>query len=314
MHDRKVAIIKNKKCYMSSDYVRNILNTYRGRNKYYNNSEHNDDNLIKIEKSQYIDICKEKPVILYNKLKKRDISTENQVKKELADNFGYLNNSALKYHLIKFYSVNISNENLKKNNNKKKTRNKLNNNTNLLFKSLENDDKRQIRQLRIKYSDKLRKRSNTFKKSNIKNNLENKLYKRINNSSNKLDKKKLANEENMIKLITNNIKKNDKINNNNINDLISRKKGYLDINEISYKNIVINENEKNNEKEEKRKVKLFKDGKYIKKPKPFKNVNNMNVMLRKKKKNLNLKDVVDAFEYMKKIKNEINHLKNTNNK
>ena len=129
MHDRKVAIIKNKKCYMSSDYVRNIINTYRGRNK--NNFP---TDFFKIKKSENIGVSKEQPVLLYDKLRKRNISMENQVKKELADNFGYLNNAALKYNLLKFYSLNISNENLLKNKNKK-NQNKFQNRLNLSSKT-----------------------------------------------------------------------------------------------------------------------------------------------------------------------------------
>ena len=69
---------------------------------------------------------------------------ENQVKKELADNFGYLNNAALKYNLLKFYSLNISNENLLKNKNKK-NKNKFQNRLNLsskTFYSLEKEKRK----------------------------------------------------------------------------------------------------------------------------------------------------------------------------
>ena len=55
MHDRKVAIIKNKKIYMSSDYVRKIINTYKGRNLLNSNPGINDI-LLKIEGSQNIDV------------------------------------------------------------------------------------------------------------------------------------------------------------------------------------------------------------------------------------------------------------------
>ena len=48
MHDRQVAVINNKKCYMSSDYIRKIVNTYRGRNILNSNSNINDI-LLKID-------------------------------------------------------------------------------------------------------------------------------------------------------------------------------------------------------------------------------------------------------------------------
>ena len=113
MHDRKVAIIKNKKIYMSSDYVRKIINTYKGRNLLNSNPGINDI-LLKIEGSQNIDVSKEQPLILFNKSKKRDINMENQIKKELAENQGFLNNDALKKNLLRFYSYDLSKDNTTK--------------------------------------------------------------------------------------------------------------------------------------------------------------------------------------------------------
>jgi len=280
MHDRKVAIIKNKKCYMSSDYVRNIIDTYQGRNK--NNYNHN---FFKIEKSQNIDVSKDQPVLLYDKLRKRNISMENQVKKELADNFGYLNNAALKYNLLKFYSLNISNENLLKNKNNKN--NNIQNRLNLsskTFKSLEYEK----RKLQINYS--------------------NKFNQRFNSANNKLDKNELMNEDYIKKLMD---IKNKGCNINNIR----RKKEYLDMNYISYENIEIVKNEKRDEKKEKRRVKIFENGKYIKTKKKDKKVNevNNNINERRDKKKICFKNAVDGFEYINRIKNERKNLKSPNN-
>ena len=305
MHDRKVAIIKNKKCYMSSDYVRNIIDTYQGRNKNNNNYNHN---FFKIEKSQNIDVSKDQPVLLYDKLRKRNISMENQVKKELADNFGYLNNSALKYNLLKFYSLNISNENLLKNKNNKN--NNVQNRLNLsskTFKSLDNEK----RKLQINYSDKIRKKfkSNTFKKSNSKI-IDNKFNKRFNSANNKLDKNELMKDDYIKKLMSNKYK--------GFNyDNIKRKKEYLDTNFISYENIEIVKEEKKDEKKEKRRVKIFENGKYIKtkkKDKKVNEVNNNDINERRDKKKICIKNVVDGFEYINKIKNERKNLKSPNNK
>ena len=289
MNDRKVAIIKNKKCFISSDYVHKILNSYKGRNRINNN-------LRKIELSQNIEISKEQPVILYNNTKKKDINMENQIKKELSDNYGYLNNTALKNNLIKFYSLNTSDKNIIKN----ETNNKININiNNNLYKSLNNDKRKII----ASYSNILRKR-NIFKKSAVKIRTNNKLYKTHN--INNIDKDKLTNEKYIKKLFGN--KNNKKI---NINDMTQRKKEYLDMNNISYKNIDIKDNEKNNKKD-KRKVKIFKDGKYIKNNKE--EVKNLNIMERKPKKVIKIKNDVDAFEYIDRIKNEIQNLKIVNNK
>ena len=289
MNDRKVAIIKNKKCFISSDYVHKILNSYKGRNRINNN-------LRKIELSQNIEISKEQPVILYNNTKKKDINMENQIKKELSDNYGYLNNTALKNNLIKFYSLNTSDKNIIKN----ETNNKININiNNNLYKSLDNDKRKII----AFYSNILRKR-NIFKKSAVKIRTNNKLYKTHN--INNIDKDKLTNEKYIKKLFGN--KNNKKI---NINDMTQRKKEYLDMNNISYKNIDIKDNEKNNKKD-KRKVKIFKDGKYIRNNKE--EVKNLNIMGRKPKKVIKIKNDVDAFEYIDRIKNEIQNLKIVNNK
>ena len=289
MNDRKVAIIKNKKCFISSDYVHKILNSYKGRNRINNN-------LRKIELSQNIEISKEQPVILYNNTKKKDINMENQIKKELSDNYGYLNNTSLKNNLIKFYSLNTSDKNIIKN----ETNNKININiNNNLYKSLNNDKRKII----ASYSNILRKR-NIFKKSAVKIRTNNKLYKTHN--INNIDKDKLTNEKYIKKLFGN--KNNKKI---NINDMTQRKKEYLDMNNISYKNIDIKDNEKNNKKD-KRKVKIFKDGKYIKNNKE--EVKNLNIMERKPKKVIKIKNDVDAFEYIDRIKNEIQNLKIVNNK
>ena len=300
MHDRKVAIIKNKKCYMSSDYVRNIINTYRGRNK--NNFP---TDFFKIKKSENIDVSKEQPVLLYDKLRKRNISMENQVKKELADNFGYLNNAALKYNLLKFYSLNISNENLLKNKNKK-NKNKFQNRLNLSSKTFYSLEKEK-RKLQINYSEKVRKKfkSKSFQKS--KNKIaENKFNNRYESSDNKLDRNELMKEDYIKKLMD---IKNKRISYNNI----KRKKEYLDINSISYENIDIAKDDKK-EKKDKRRVKIFKNGKYIKTKKEDKKVNERNdIFERKSRKKIIIKNEVDGFEYINKIKNEIKNLKSTNN-
>ena len=300
MHDRKVAIIKNKKCYMSSDYVRNIINTYRGRNK--NNFP---TDFFKIKKSENIDVSKEQPVLLYDKLRKRNVSMENQVKKELADNFGYLNNAALKYNLLKFYSLNISNENLLKNKNKK-NKNKFQNRLNLSSKTFYSLEKEK-RKLQINYSEKVRKKfkSKSFQKS--KNKIaENKFNNRYESSDNKLDRNELMKEDYIKKLMD---IKNKRIIINNI----KRKKEYLDINSISYENIDIAKDDKK-EKKDKRRVKIFKNGKYIKIKKEDKKVNERNdIFERKSRKKIIIKNEVDRFEYINKIKNEIKNLKSTNN-
>ena len=104
----------------------------------------------------------------------------------------------------------------------------------------------------------------------------------------------------------------------NMNSIRQRKKEYLDLNAITYENIDVEEN-KSDEKEKKRKVKIFKNGKYIKNifknKKEKKNENNKeNVVEKKKKKLKDIKCSVDAFEYINKIQKEIKNLKIVSNK
>ena len=303
MHDRKVAIIKNKKCYISSDYVRNLITTYRGRNtnNYFNNE------FFKKGLPQSIDVSKENPVTLYGKTAKRDLNIQNEVKKELADNYGILNNIALKYDLLKLYSLNNSNAKMNRNF-EKYMRNKLCIDSDI-FMPLDGNK----RKLRINYSDKIRRikyKSNLLKKNKSKLSVNNS-QQRAESSDNKLDKNILTEEEYVKKLMGDKkYKKNNYM--NNINTII-KKKQFLESLNISYENVDIKENEKNSEKEEKKKKKKLifnEDGKYKKKPKPIKSPQ---FMIKKEKKKKN-KISLNYFEYINKIKEEINNEKNKNNK
>ena len=302
MHDRKVAIIKNKKCYISSDYVRNLITTYRGRNtnNYFNNE------FFKKGLPQSIDVSKENPVTLYGKTAKRDLNIQNEVKKELADNYGILNNIALKYDLLKLYSLNNSNAKMNRNF-EKYMRNKLCIDSDI-FMPLDGNK----RKLRINYSDKIRRikyKSNLLKKNRSKLSVNNS-QQRAESSDNKLDKNILTEEEYVKKLMGDKkYKKNNYMNNINI----LKKKQFLESLNISYENVDIKENEKNSEKEGKKKKKKLifnEDGKYKKKPKPIKSPQ---FMIKKEKKKKN-KISLNYFEYINKIKEEINNEKNKNNK
>jgi len=302
MHDRKVAIIKNKKCYISSDYVRNLITTYRGRNtnNYFNNE------FFKKGLPQSIDVSKENPVTLYGKTAKRDLNIQNEVKKELADNYGILNNIALKYDLLKLYSLNNSNAKMNRNF-EKYMRNKLCIDSDI-FMPLDGNK----RKLRINYSDKIRRikyKSNLLKKNKSKLSVNNS-QQRAESNDNKLDKNILTEEEYVKKLMGDKkYKKNNYMNNINI----LKKKQFLESLNISYENVDIKENEKNSEKEEKKKKKKLifnEDGKYKKKPKPIKSPQ---FMIKKEKKKKN-KISLNYFEYIDKIKEEINNEKNKNNK
>ena len=302
MHDRKVAIIKNKKCYISSDYVRNLITTYRGRNtnNYFNNE------FFKKGLPQSIDVSKENPVTLYGKTAKRDLNIQNEVKKELADNYGILNNIALKYDLLKLYSLNNSNAKMNRNF-EKYMRNKLCIDSDI-FMPLDGNK----RKLRINYSDKIRRikyKSNLLKKNKSKLSVNNS-QQRAESNDNKLDKNILTEEEYVMKLMGDKkYKKNNYMNNINI----LKKKQFLESLNISYENVDIKENEKNSEKEAKKKKKKLifnEDGKYKKKPKPIKSPQ---FIIKKEKKKKN-KISLNYFEYINKIKEEINNEKNKNNK
>lgn len=289
MFDRKVAIIKNKKCYMSPDYVRRIMSNYKGRNNFY--SKTNTKNILsKIETSQNIDISKEHPLVLFNKSKKKDLNIENEIKKELIENQGYLNNTALKKNLMKFYSQNISENNKK---NLFKVKKTINTNSDL-YQTLDTYK----RNIRKEYSNSLRKRikSNSAKKNYITTDKELNRKK----SENRLDKNTLMDEEYIKKLLPDELNKKNK---NNKNDITERKKEYLKYNNISYENIDIKdiENEKNKKKEKIRKVIIFKDGKYIKKIKLKKEDKNNEKPIQKLN-NIKIKNDFDGLEYLNKIK------------
>ena len=282
---------------MSPDYVRNIMNTYKGRNKLY--SKTNTKNILsKIESPKNIGISKEHPMILFNKSKQKDIYIENEIKKELIENQGYLNDTALKKNLMKFYSQNIYNENNKKN--LFKIKNKIKTNLNF-FQSLDSHK----RNIRKEYSNSLRKKIKSISaKKNKKNNFittDNELKRK--KSETQLDKNFLMNEEFIKKLLKNEYNKKNK------NDITQRKKEYLEHNNITYENVDIKEieKEKNKKKEKIRKVIIFKDGKYIKKIK-LKKDNNVNEKSKEKLNNIKIKKVFDCLEYINKIK-EIKNLK-----
>ena len=325
MHDRQVAVINNKKCYMSSDYIRKIINTYRGRNILNSNTNINDI-LLKIDSSKNIDISKEQPLILFNRLKKRNIIMENQIKKELMENQGLLNNAAIKKNLIGFYSQNLSKESLLKNKTQnlfkyplstkknRKARNNLNTNSEL-FQSIQSMDAHR-KKLQKEYSNSIRARlRSSLSKKHKKDGYvgtENVSLKRK-NTMDKLSNDILTDKKFVEKLMTK------KVNNGISNNITQRKKEFLEMNNISYENTDVKEieNEKNNEKEKKRRVKLFKDGKYINSinKKENEKYNKKNIAEEKKGKKIKeIKCNIDAFEYINKIQKEIKNLKIVSNK
>ena len=102
-----------------------------------------------------------------------------------------------------------------------------------------------------------------------------------------------------------------------MNSITQRKKQYLKMNNISYENIDIkeNENEKNNEKEQKKKVKIFQGKKYINNINKKEKENKKDIVEEKKKKKIkNVIGTIDAFEYINKIQKEIKNLKIVSNK
>ena len=249
---------------------------------------------------------------------------ENQIKKELAENQGFLNNDALKKNLLRFYSYDLSKDNTTKTktknlfryplsyNKNRKARNKQNTNSEL-FHSIQSMDGHK-RNKQKEYSNSIRER---LKSSTSKKNKNNNLY--VGTQAPTLKRK------NTMEQLTNNILTNKKFleksltkKEKNMNSIRQRKKEYLDLNAITYENIDVEEN-KSDEKEKKRKVKIFKNGKYIKNifknKKENKNENNKeNVVEKKKKKLKDIKCSVDAFEYINKIQKEIKNLKIVSNK
>ena len=341
MFDRKETIVKNKKYLISHEYIRKLFESNNSQRNIKFKDNNNSD-FKKVETIQKINISNDQPLVLFHKPNQNNNmhNLENQIKKDLVENKGYLNDGGYKKKLLKFYSYHNTDQNQSKNifrssYSQNKNRSKNNENFNFFNSKITSFSMAlNKRTLQKDYSNSIKIRN---KKSNSKykekKEKENKLFNSVNVKDIKyrdLLIKKLINKKSLEKnlLDSQKYKNNNKINRKEIN--YKRKKDYLDHNNISYSDIQI-ENEKNNieinsltdnknRNNSKKELKNIKDIKINDKriigvlKKRNDNMNNfgddnlINKNIKKRYKDVN------QFEFLKKIKKELNILRKSKEK
>ena len=315
MFERKEAIINNKRYFISHEYIRKVFEPNRSKTSIKSKDDNYD--FKRIETIQKINISNEHPKVLFHKSNNNHMySIENKIKKDLIENKGYLNDGGYNKKLLKYYSY----HNTDKNNSKNIFRSTYSQNKN---SSKNNENKDFFKSNRTSFNMSLNKRtiqrdySNSIKKLNKKLKIKKENKKENNKENNRLINsvnlhdvkyrnlliKKLVNKDLAINLF-----KNSKNNTENAkkDDGYKRKKDYLDHYGITYDGE--NEIEKNN-------LSNNKDNK--RKKLDYKNNNNRNGLNLKeysyyrKKRN---KQIVNPFEFIHKIKKELNILRKSKEK
>ena len=329
MFERKETIIKNKKYLISHEYVRKVFES--------NNSQRNikfkDNNsdFKKVETIQKINISNDHPLVLFHKPNQNNMHKyENQIKKDLIDNKGYLNDGGYKKKLLRFYSSHNTDQNQSKNifrssYSQHKNRSKHNDNHNI-FNSKRTSLSTALNKRTIQkdYSNSIKIKN---KRINTKNNKEEK--NKINKLFNSVNIKDIKHRDSLIKQLTdkNNIVKNlfrsanlDMGKNNAYHDY-QKKKDYLEHNNICYDDSEIKENKNEINSltniKKKRNNKSYKGLKDIKDIKMndkiiYTNDKDKNLIYNNKKKRY--KNIVDQFEFLQKIKKEIKILRKSKEK
>jgi hypothetical protein len=103
MFDRKEVVTKNKKYFISNEYLRKIFESKQSRQNIRYQNENSD--FKKIEPIQKINVSNDHPMVLFHKSNHDGFySIENRIKKDLLDNKGYIDDGGYKKKLLKFYS------------------------------------------------------------------------------------------------------------------------------------------------------------------------------------------------------------------
>ena len=317
MFERKEAIINNKRYFISHEYVRKVFEPSRSKTSLKSKDDNTD--FRRIETIQKINLSNEHPKILFHKSNNNHMySIENKIKKDLIENRGYINDGGYKKKLLKYYSYHNTDQTCSKNiylstHNKNKNRSKNNENKNF-FNSNRNSFRKGLNKRTIQrdYSNSIKKLNRKLKIKIKKDNKEenNKGNNRLLNSVNLYD---IKYRNLLIKKITEDFEKNlprsgkNKTENTKIENDYIRKKKYLDQYEISYDNV--NENEKNNDynnnnKDNKRKILYNKNNN-----RNEINLNNYSYCRKKR-----YKENVNPFEFIHKIKKELNILRKSKEK
>ena len=327
MFERKEGIIKNKKLFISPEYLRKVFDS--------NISQRNtkpkimNEDFKKIESIQKIDISIEHPLVLFNKPKKdKAFGLENAIKKDLIEKNGYIDDGGFKKKLLKYYFYYNTEQNHPKNIphlSKSNSKNKTNGNQSSKRTSFSSGfNKRNIQKNYSNSIKKINKRPNISQKEEKEKEKEknNKLFFSVNLKDTKKKNLLIESLTDKNKIVKNLFRSFEKNNSNNKcikiidsfnkenkkeND-IKRKKEFLDKNNISYENINDDKNDNKNNNES-------KDVKTKTENKKIKNVFKITLkkdnydFSEKKKKKKRYKDSVNQFEYLQKIRKELNILK-----
>ena len=315
MLERKEAIIKSKnnkkvKCFISMDYQRHIFSSYQSQKNIHPKDLNSD--FKKIGTNIKINLLNNNPTVLFLKpeLKNKD-NSKKETNKNLNDNKRYLYNSD--YH---------------KNKRKKNNHQNFFNTRSKLFSKVSTLNNKSPKKYRVKFI----KKMNSLSK--IEKNKEDKInQKRLYNSTNTI-KKDIIKKEDLIKKLTNkkvvknlliNLKNNN--NGNNVKDLdYERKKEYL----IKYNIVLDNEKTKdNNNNIKENEVKEMNDKKRDNNHE-LKDINEIKMndkriinisksednfrRINSKKGKIRNKAIINQFEYLKKIKKELNILRKSKDK
>ena len=326
MFERKEAIINNKKYFMSHDYIRKLFES-NNSHRNMNSNDNNYTNFKKVDIIQKIGISNDQPLVLFHKPNSKHIhSLENKIKKDLIDNKGYLNDGGYNKKLAKYISYHNTEQNASKNIfrstcSQNKNRSKMNGDQNILnSKRTSFSMGLNKRRIRKDYSNSIKKLN---RRPNIKHIMEGqdpkkKLFNSISikkdNNFKNLFIKKIINKNNIKKNLYESAKY--KKSNKKDNDY-KRKKEYLELNGISYEHDTEVENEKNNQNVNNNKCNKNNNSNDIKNTKNVNihnaNVNDINNFNNKKPKKI-YKAIVNQFEFLQKIKKEMNNLRKSREK
>ena len=337
MFERKGSIRKDKKIFISYDYIRKVFQSNPNSKT---NLRYKDNNLDfqKVESIHKINVSNNHPLIIFHKpSKSHAYNFENQLKKDLIENKGYLSDGGYNKKLLKYYSYHNTDQNRSKN----LFRSSCSQSKNL---SKNNESKNIFNSNRTSFSMSLNKRtkqkdySNAVKKVKGRPKIKKEEKKEKNtlfNSVNLQDIKyrnllieKLTDKNYLIKSLfeISKFKKNKEINQKE--NIYKRKKDYLDQYNISYdnennndtidkkslkknrNNVNINKELKNIKQNNKKIINAKKSESYNHKN----NNNNDNSEFSKNTKKKRYKDIINQFEFIYKIKKEFNILRNSQEK
>jgi len=289
MFDRKEAIIKDKKYYISNEYIKKLYESYNLKSSY-NPKDENFKRIDTFEKPKNKNKINNLPFVIFNKKTQRPYSQiENVIKKDLIDNRGYLIDGGLQNKISKYKNQFFWSQSKKR------------------FNSSKNDKNIQTPYKKSQSIDSEKK----YLKSSLQKKEKKKIFTGEKIKSANVDK--LKNKNLLIKRLTNRkIIKNlftnfDKYKYSaNINKDFQRKKEYLDKNNISYEDISTETNKKNfknlNELKlnDKRLINVSKSN------------NIRNNIIKNKISKRTFKE--DQFEYIHKIQKELNILRKSKDK